>query len=281
MVDAGLYPDQVAEAEDALQALASRPAGVVAQVDAAAGRYRDHAGPLLLCSVAVGVPAELLVAAAALLPPVPALVAAVAARVVEAALVSAAGVFVLADAGLGRQPSAARALRQTGARLGSVLLLTVLTVLGVAVATLLLVVPGVRRLVLWLPAMPVLLLEETRAPAALARSARLVSRRAGETFLVLVLVLLAAVVLGSVLAASVLVAVRAPSPGSHTVDLLRALVLRTGLVSLLLPALPVVAFTTFVALRERLEGLDLQLAVRRLEVASDTAATTAALRRAA
>lgn len=88
------------------------------------------------------------------------------------------------------------AFRTTMGRIGSLLILVVLSGLAVGLGLLLFVVPGVYVIVVLFPAVAVLYLEEKGAVASMLRSRQLVGKRFFEVFGLLVLLVVLGLVVG-------------------------------------------------------------------------------------
>ncbi|HLH14676.1 MAG TPA: hypothetical protein VKV16_07775, partial [Solirubrobacteraceae bacterium] len=92
-------------------------------------------------------------------------------------LVTAACVKAVSDIYLDQPATVGASLRFALRRVGALLLLEILTLLGLAIAFLALVVPGVWLYAAWSVAVPALLIEGCRGSGALRRSFRLVRKR--------------------------------------------------------------------------------------------------------
>jgi hypothetical protein len=170
----------------------------------------------------------------------------------------AVSVVLLGEAGLGRNASAARAWRLAAPRLPAVVLLVL-----VGLPRFLLGVPASAQVVL-----PVLLLEEV-GPRAAWRRARFLVRGHRSRIDAVQLTLLAGGLCLAALPALVVLLVL-PHPGSGSAALASARLAGAGLAAaaIVLPLLAAGQFTVFIARREALEALDLQLALEALDVAT-------------
>jgi hypothetical protein len=83
----------------------------------------------------------------------------------------------IADTYLGRETSAQKSLSYAGSRLGATLWLTIVLVVGLVLAFVALLLPGIWLSVAWTVAYPVMLVEGTGGFAALKRSFKLVETR--------------------------------------------------------------------------------------------------------
>jgi hypothetical protein len=102
-------------------------------------------------------------------------------------LVQGALVEVVEDEHRGQSPRGILELyRTSGARLGSMLWVSVLMGIGVALGLVLLIVPGILLAIRWAVATPVVMLEGLGARAAMRRSQELVQSHRKDVFLVLV-----------------------------------------------------------------------------------------------
>lgn len=244
--------------------LSHRLPGLAEQVDAAAAAVGRHAGRLLALAAPPVALAEVAARSIALTDLRWGWAAQAAVHVVGVWLGAAAGVLLLGDAGLGRAPDLRSTLRRLRQRAGAVLVLLLRGLLGAALP-LLVVLPGLRRLARTLVALSVLQLEGTGSGAALRRAGVLEQPRRDQALGVLVVALAVASAPALLLCLLVAAFVRAPVAGP-ALDLLRDALTRTACLTLLATVLAAVAFTCFVAQRQRLEGLDLQLALQDLAV---------------
>jgi hypothetical protein len=174
-------------------------------------------------------------------------------------VVTAATVKAVSDAYLGTVPSARDSLRFAARRIGSLLWLYVVLAIGLTLALIALIGPGVWLYVAWSVATPVLLVEGLGGTAALRRSFRLVRHRWWPVaFTLLVAHLLVAVVSGVVLALLLVV--------PHTIDGSSVLLAVIGstvagavTVAVLQPVQSAVITILYFDLRVRKDGFDLAL----------------------
>jgi hypothetical protein len=170
----------------------------------------------------------------------------------------------VADAYLGRAPSAGNSLRFAARRLPSTLWLTVAMVIVLVPAFIALVIPGIWLLVAYSMALPAMLTERVRGFGALRRSYRLVKGHWLRVFLtLLVAYILVSVMQGIVTAALVALAVIVFDPASFTAHALGTLANIAG-AALTTPLLSAVTAVLYFDLRVRKEGFDLAVLAERL-----------------
>jgi hypothetical protein len=170
----------------------------------------------------------------------------------------------IADSYLGRPTSARESLRFAARRMGTTLWLTIVLVVGLCLAFIALVIPGIWLMVAWSVAIPVMLVEGRGGFAALKRSFALVQGRWWATFgrLVVSYILVTVVtgVLSVVLLAPAIWAVDDTSFGALVLEHLANFA-----VSLLTtPFLAAVITLVYFDLRVRKEGFDLALLAERM-----------------
>jgi Membrane domain of glycerophosphoryl diester phosphodiesterase len=170
----------------------------------------------------------------------------------------------IADTYLGRESGAGDTLRYAGARLGATLWLTIVLVVGLVIAFLALIVPGIWLVVAWSVAYPVMLVEGTGGFAALRRSFKLVEGHWWATAGRLIVAYILVTVFSTVAAFVVLI------PGELIVDdtSFGALVVEAGanfVVSLVTtPFMAAIVTLVYFDLRVRKEGFDLALLAERM-----------------
>lgn len=237
-------------------------------VDAAIASVGATLPAVLTATALVAAPAVLLAASAPLWP-LPARPAVVAVPLVCAGVIAlAADVLLLADAGLGRRTPALRALASAARRGPALAALLLLATLQVALSSLLLLFPGFARLGRQQAALPVLLLEDVGPVEALRRSRFLLRTQEGLALRSQATALLVVAALAALPVLLLAVVVPLPVGGSESLAATRLLAAGFVLALLALPALAGVQFVLFLARRERLEALDLQLAVQALDEAT-------------
>jgi hypothetical protein len=240
--------------------LPSGPLDTVPEIaDAAVTRASAAAPGLAVIAATLAVPVVLCALAAPLLAPGwPRAVLVGGPALLGLVVGLAVSTVLLGEAGLGRDASAVRAWRLAAPRLPAVALLVLF---------------GLPRFLLGIPAsaqvvLPVLLLEEV-GPRAAWRRARFLVRAHRSRIHAVQLTLLAG---GCCLAAlpALVVLVVLPHPASGSAALAAARLAGAGLVAtvIVLPLLAAGQFTVFIARREALEALDLQLVLEALDVAT-------------
>jgi hypothetical protein len=140
----------------------------------------------------------------------------------------------------------------------SLLWLTLLYILGVGVATLFFVIPGIWLYVAWALAMPVLLVEGVRGRAALGRSFVLVKGRWWRTFGVLAVGFILAGIISTLVQGVFLAGIFVGSDNDALVLLFSALAGIVGL-AIATPFQAAVLTVVYFDLRVRKEGFDLEL----------------------
>jgi Membrane domain of glycerophosphoryl diester phosphodiesterase len=170
----------------------------------------------------------------------------------------------IADTYLGRESGAGDTLRYAGARLGATLWLTIVLVVGLVIAFLAFLVPGIWLVVAWSVAYPVMLVEGTGGFAALRRSFKLVDGHWWATAGRLIVAYILVTVFSTVAAFVVLI------PGELIIDdtSFGALVVEAGanfVVSLVTtPFMAAIVTLVYFDLRVRKEGFDLALLAERM-----------------
>lgn len=184
-------------------------------------------------------------------------------RILAVLLVSAVCFRVIAQAYLGEttdwRSSLSYALRHTG----SLLWLGLLYLLGVGLATIFLVLPGVWLYVAWAFAVPALFVEGVRGRQALGRSFALVKGRWWRTFGVLAVGFILAGIVSGLVQALFVVGIFADSGNDALVLVLSAL---AGIVGLAIstPFQAALVTVVYFDLRVRREGFDLELLAREM-----------------
>jgi hypothetical protein len=183
----------------------------------------------------------------------------------------------VADAYLGRRPSAGSSLRFAARRLPAALWLTVALVVVLVPATIALIIPAIWLLVAYSMAFPAMLIERVGGFRALRRSYRLVKGHWWRVALtLLVAYIIVSVLQGVVGAALIAVAVLVFDPESFTAHVLATLSNIAGS-ALTTPFFAAVTAVIYFDLRVRKEGFDLALLAERLggAAATDPVATPA------
>jgi hypothetical protein len=182
---------------------------------------------------------------------------------VASSLATAAAYRLVADAYMGRAVDPDASLQFGLRRLASVMWVSILTGLGVAVASIFLLIPGIYLFVAWAVAIPVLLGENLRGRRALARSRSLVRGRFWPCLGVLVLsFLLEGIVTFSIL---LVVAKIVDSTGNDTVLFFEQSISTLIANTLVLPFGVAVTTVLYIDLRVRKEGFDVQLLTHSLQ----------------
>jgi hypothetical protein len=174
-------------------------------------------------------------------------------------LTTAACVKAVSDVYLDQPPTVGGSLGFAARRLGALFLLEILLAIGLGIAFLFFIVPGIYLYAAWAVATPALLIEGLRAPGSLGRSYRLVRGRWWQTAGILLVVNIMITVIGFTVAAA-LIAI-AFSGATHS---LTSTVFLTSLASaaasiLTRPFQAAVTTVLYYDLRVRHEGYDIQL----------------------
>jgi hypothetical protein len=248
-----------------------RPLGVGELVDAALKIWRRHFGPLVRAVLMVVVPIHALAAligASALVGPDAGggevLVGSTAAfvsfvlQMVAALVATAATLQVVTVAYLGGEPDWRQSLKLAAQRLPSLLWLALLTGLGLLVAFVALVIPGIYLSVAWSLAFAALMAEDLKGTAALGRSYRLVRGRWWPTFGTLLLAYILMMVVGFLVQLPFGIAVVNTDPDSLAAFVVSAV---ASVVSAVVttPFLATIFILLYFDLRVRKEGFDLEL----------------------
>ena len=178
-------------------------------------------------------------------------------------LASAACFRAIAQAYLGEQTDWRASLAYALRRTPQLLLITLLYMLGVAVATIFFIAPGVWLYIAWAFALPVLLVEGTGGSKSLGRSFALVKGRWWRTFGVLVLGLVLALVVSTVIQGVFFVGMFAGADNDLFVLLLSAIAGIVGL-AITTPFQAALLAVVYFDLRVRKEGFDLELLAERI-----------------
>ncbi len=183
---------------------------------------------------------------------------------------------ILAEGYLGRSVGWAESVRYALSRGWSTLWLTVLLLVGLLFAFICLIVPGIWLAIAWSVAIPVLLVEDLRGPAALRRSFELVKGlwwpTAGKILVSTLLIFVAAGAIGAAFAVLLLFVIDEASYAGLIV---------TGVGNVLgnvitTPFLAAVTTLVYFDLRVRREGFDLAMLAERMGGAPATGALVAA-----
>jgi hypothetical protein len=272
----GVFAGDVTRVSQVSSAPVLRPLGVGEILDTALAVYRRHAFALWrIVAVVVALPAALSGALAVADRQVrnsdnsssgsvlvlELLVLTV--TLVASALATAAAYRLVADAYLGRTVDPDASLRFGLKRLLSVLWLSLVIGVGVAVASLFLLVPGIYLYVAWSVAIPVMLGERLRGRRALGRSRQLTRGRFWPCLGVLLLsVLLEGIVLAAIL---FVIGMLVDASGNDTVLFFQQSISLLIANTLVLPFQVAVTTVLYIDLRVRKEGLDVQLLTHSLE----------------
>ena len=153
----------------------------------------------------------------------------------------------------------------------SLLLLSLLLILGLVGATLLLILPGIWLYVAWAFAMPALLVEGLRGRKALGRSFQLVKGRWWRTFGVIVVGFILASIVSTLVQGVFLIGIVVGEDNDALVLVLSAL---AGIVGLAVstPFQAALLTVVYFDLRVRKEGFDLELLARGIGAAKPSAA---------
>jgi hypothetical protein len=178
-------------------------------------------------------------------------------------LAIAAAYRLVADAYLGRTIDPGESLRFGVRRFASVLGVSLLVGVLVAIASIFLLIPGIYLYVTWSLAVPVLLGERLGVTAALGRSHALVRTRFWPCAGVLVLTLLLVLIISFALLA-VVAAIVGSSDNQAVIFLVQGV---SSLISdaLVLPFQVAVTTVLYIDLRVRKEGFDIQLMTHALD----------------
>lgn len=179
-------------------------------------------------------------------------------------LATAAAFKVVGASYLGEEVDWRDSLRFALRRLRSLVWLSILTALGLALGFLACIVPGVYLYAAWAVAVPVLVLEDVRGRAALLRSRSLVEGRWWPVFGVIVLSWLLTTIVSTALSGA-LAGVVATSDSDVVVAFVNAIA-QAGASVLTTPFAAAVATVLYFDLRVRKEGFDLELLARNVGV---------------
>lgn len=174
-----------------------------------------------------------------------------------------------ADAHLGGRPDWRDSLGFAARRAHSLLWVGILYGLLVAVASLLLLLPGIYLYVAWVASIPALLLEDKRGFNALRRSFRLVRGSWWSTFARLLVAFVLVAIAGFLIALPFGLAVLA-SGGSLAVTLVVNAITTTLSNLIGIPFIGAIVVLIYLDLRAQKEGLDRELLAQRVGVNSPT-----------
>ena len=196
--------------------------------------------------------------------------------VLQFVIVQVACFRILAEGYLGRSVGAGDSMRYALSRGWSTLWLSVLLLIGLVVASILFLLPGIWLAVAWSVAIPVLLVERTGGAAALRRSFRLVRGLWWSTLARLLVAALLILVATSVISGGLLVVLLvAVEEASYAALVLGGIVNVVGEV-LTTPFLAAVITLVYFDLRVRKEGFDLAVLAERMGGGNATESTSAA-----
>jgi hypothetical protein len=186
-------------------------------------------------------------------------------------LATAACFRAIGQSYLGESADWRESLRFATRHIPSLLLLTLLYVLGVGLGTVLFIAPGVWLYVAWAFALPVLLVEGLRGRNALGRSFALVKGRWWKTFGTLVVGFILAAIISSLMQAVFLLGAVVGDDNDTVVLVLSAL---AGIVGLAIstPFQAALLTVLYFDLRVRKEGFDLELLAREIGAGAPTPA---------
>ena len=178
-------------------------------------------------------------------------------------LATAACFRAIAQAYLGEQTDWRSSLRFALRLTPSLLLITLLYLLGIMLGTLLFILPGVWLYIAWAFAMPALLVEGLRGGKALGRSFGLVKGRWWRTFGVIVVGFILAAIVSTVVQGAFLIGIVVGADDDALVLLFSAL---AGIVGLTIstPFQAALLTVLYFDLRVRKEGFDLELLAREI-----------------
>ena len=179
-------------------------------------------------------------------------------QVAAVGLATAACFRAIAQAYLGEESDWRSSLSFALRHVPSLLLLTLLYVLGVGLGTLLFVLPGVWLYVAWVAALPVLFVEGLRGRGALARSFALVKGRWWKTFGTIAVGFILASIVSTLVQGAFIVGILVGDDNDAVVLALAALAGIVGL-AITTPFQAALLTVVYFDLRVRKEGFDLEL----------------------
>jgi hypothetical protein len=165
----------------------------------------------------------------------------------------------VSDAWLGATPSASRSLRFGLRRLGMVLLLSIVWGVGLGLASILLLIPGIWLAVTWCLSIPVMLFERVGPFAALQRSFALVRGRFWATLLIVAVGYVLTVIVGGFISLTLLGIARAAAGDNLVANGVAQVVGGTIAGAITYPFAAAVLTVLYFDQRVRKEGFDLQL----------------------
>ncbi len=187
-------------------------------------------------------------------------------------LATAACFRAIAQAYLGESADWRESLRFATRHVPSLLLLTLLYVLGVGLGTVLFIAPGVWLYIAWAVALPVLLVEGLRGRNALGRSFELVRGRWWKTFGTLVVGFILAAIISTLMQGIFLIGMVVGEDNDAVVLVLSAIAGIVGL-SISTPFQAALLTVVYFDLRVRKEGFDLELLAQEIGVAAPAVAS--------
>ena len=179
-------------------------------------------------------------------------------QVCAVGLATAACFRAIAQAYLGETADWRSSLSFALQHVPSLLLLTLLYILGVVVGTVLFILPGIWLYIAWAFALPVLLVEGARGRKALGRSFELVKGRWWRTFGTLVVGFILASIISALVQGAFLVGMLVGDDNDAVVLVLSALAGIVGL-AITTPFQAALLTVVYFDLRVRKEGFDLEL----------------------
>jgi len=187
-------------------------------------------------------------------------------------LATAACFRAIAQAYLGESADWRESLRFATRHIPSLLLLTLLYVLGVGLGTVLFLAPGVWLYVAWAFALPILLVEGLRGRKALGRSFELVKGRWWKTFGTLIVGFILAAIISTLMQGVFLIGMVFGEDNDAVVLVLSAI---AGIVGLAVstPFQAALLTVLYFDLRVRKEGFDLELLAQEIGAAAPAVAS--------
>ncbi|MCA1682408.1 MAG: hypothetical protein LC685_00135 [Actinobacteria bacterium] len=179
-------------------------------------------------------------------------------------LLTAASVKAVSDGYLGGRPSVRDSLRFAVRRMRSLAWLYVLFGVGLLLATIALVIPGIWLYVAWSVATPVLLIEDVRGTAALRRSFRLVRHRWWPTAGLLLVAAFIVGITGGVFAGLLVLVPKLIDGNSVLLAVVSSTVSAALTAALVQPLQAAITTVLYFDLRVRHDGFDLTLLAARL-----------------
>ena len=196
-------------------------------------------------------------------------------QVCAVGLATAACFRAIAQAYLGESADWRSSLSFALKHVPSLLLLTLLYILGIVGGTLLFILPGIWLYIAWAFALPVLLVEGARGRSALGRSFELVKGRWWRTFGVLVVGFILASIISALVQGVFLIGILFGDDNDAVVLVLSAIAGIVGL-AITTPFQAALLTVVYFDLRVRKEGFDLELLAQGIGAGQPGAAAAAA-----